>query len=220
MRRFLTVVGEDLQVGVRDDEGALYGQAAMVTFSEDANVQITLRESGTTGAFADKVESMPGPLVMGRTRTHLGIALAENDVLQQSAGYRENEDDVAKIFVVITDGEQTQDSRSTYVGDAIIPIFNRGVTVFAIGVGLTGENARTQIRDMVNVPENAIFPDSYSALINDVHKFVRKFCPGIYRLLLCKIYLMSAHEKILEYHIQALAFLHHWLDSTRNVNTM
>ena len=220
MRRFLTVVGEDLQVGVRDDEGALYGQAAMVTFSEEATIQITLRESDTPGAFADKVKSMPGPLVAGRTRTHLGIDLADKEVLKQSAGYRENEDDVAKIFAIITDGEQTQDSRSTYVGDAIKPIFNRDVTVFAIGVGLTGEKAKTQIRDMVNVPENAIFPDSYSALINDVHQFVRKFCPGICRFLLCKIYLMSALEKILEYHIQAHAFLHHWLDSTRNVNTM
>ena len=67
------------------------------------------------------------------------------------------------------------------------------MTVFAIGVGLEGSNTRTQIRDMVNVPENAIFPDSYQ-----VQQFVRRFCPGICSVLLCKIYLMTPNEELLE----------------------
>ena len=72
------------------------------------------------------------------------------------------------------------------------------MTVFAIGVGLEGSNTRTQIRDMVNVPENAIFPDSYQALINEAQQFVRRFCPGICSVLLCKIYLMTPNEELLE----------------------
>lgn len=128
MRDFLSVVGQDLQIGVRNEEGELYGQGALVTFSEEANVRITLKDSVTPGAFDRLVKNMPGPLPGGRTRTDKGLDLAIKDVLKGEEGFRETEDDVAKILVVITDGEQTQDSKSKYVGDAIRPIFDRGMT--------------------------------------------------------------------------------------------
>jgi hypothetical protein len=180
MRSFLTTVGEALQVGVQSGEGDVYGHAAIVTFSEQATIQINLEESDTPGAFAAKVIRMPGPLSGGRTKTHLALDLADKEVAIESAGYRESESDVAKIFVVITDGEQTQDSRSTYVGDAIKPFFARDMMqVFAIGVGLQKDSAKQEIRDMVEEPDNAMFPESYSDLIGNANDFIRRFCPGI-----------------------------------------
>ena len=112
MRDFLSVVGQDLQIGVRNDEGEFYGQGALVTFSEESNVWITLKDSVTPGVFDRLVKNMPGPLPGGRTRTDKGLDLAIKDVLKMEEGFRETEDDVAKILVVITDGKQTQDSKS------------------------------------------------------------------------------------------------------------
>ncbi|CAB3986183.1 Hypothetical predicted protein [Paramuricea clavata] len=180
MRSFLTTVGEALQVGVQSGDGDVYGHAAVVTFSEEAAKEINLEESDTPGAFAAAVKRMSGPEAGGRTKTHLALKLADEEVAIESAGYRESESDVAKIFVVITDGEQTQDSRSTYVGEAIKPFFDRDMMqVFAIGVGLQKDSAKQEIRDMVEEPGNAMFPASYSDLIGNVNNFIRSFCPGI-----------------------------------------
>lgn len=179
MRKFLKKVGEALQIGVRNDGGEILGQGAIVTFSENSAIQITLKQSDTLGAFAKKVDSMPGPLAGGRTKTDLALDMADKQVLTQSAGYRENDNDVAKILVVITDGKQTKSSRSKYVGEAIKPFFKRDMDVFAIGVGLDDESAKQEIRDMVEVNENAMFPESYTTLINNVDNFIRRFCPGI-----------------------------------------
>ena len=179
MRDFLTKVGDALQVGVRNEENEILGQGAIVTFSEEAKVQITLKQSDTQGEFSKAVKDMDGPLQGGRTKTDLAMKMADTDVLIESAGYRERESDVAKILVVITDGEQTRYRGSEYVGDAIKPFFDRDMTVFAIGVGLEKETAKQEIRDMVEEPENAMFPVSYTALINEVNNFIRHFCPGI-----------------------------------------
>lgn len=178
MRKFLNNVSDALQIGVRNDEGEILGQGAIVTFSERATVQINLKASDKPGAFKKKVKDMPGPLVGGRTKTDLALQMADKDVLKQSAGYREDDSDVAKILVVITDGEQTKGSRSVYVGEAIKPFFQRDMTVFAIGVGLQKESAKQEILDMVEESTNALFPTSYTALINEVNNFIRRFCPG------------------------------------------
>ena len=180
MKDFLTTVGDALQIGVRNSEGDVLGQGAVVTFSEEANTQITLKQSDTPGAFDRAVENMPGPLPGGRTKTDKAFKLADEEVVQKSEGYREDDADVAKILVVITDGEQTKDSRSTYVGEAIKPFFERDMTVFAIGVGLEKDSAKKEIRDMVEEPQNALFPESYSDLIKNAESFIRQFCPGIY----------------------------------------
>lgn len=179
MRKFLIKVGDSLQVGERNEAGEIIGQAAIVTFSEDANERINLKESDTPGAFTQAVQRMPGPEPGGRTKTHKAMALVEEEILVKKNGYRENQDDVAKILVVITDGEQTKDSKSPYVGEAIQPFFKKNMEVFAIGVGLQKESARKEIRDMVQQPENAIFKDSYTDLIDSAQEFIRRFCPGI-----------------------------------------
>ena len=184
MRKFLKNVGNALQIGEQNSENEVIGQGAIVTFSDDATVEINLKQSDTKGSFADKVETMPGPSTTGgRTRTDKGLALADKDVVIESAGYRKQDPEVAKILVVITDGEQTKARGYTKVSDAVKPFHERGMTVFAIGVGTAVKDHIPEIRSMVKEDENAIFPDSYADLTKDVDKFVRRFCPGIIKFV-------------------------------------
>ena len=179
MRRFLEIVGERLKVGERNENGEVIGQAAIVTFSEAGEKRITLKESQTPGKFASVVRTMPGPLPGGRTKTHFGLALADKEVAIKESGFRVDDPEVKKMLMVITDGEQTRGGRDyLYVRDAMKPFFNRGMDVFAVGVGLTKEIAKQQINDMVEVRENAIFAENYQELIDKVENFIEKFCPG------------------------------------------
>ena len=178
MKRFLRVVADKLQIGVANADGEIIGQGAMVTFSEDPKVEINLRQSRTSGAFIRAVNRLEGPLPGGRTKTDLGLNLADKEVCQRSAGFRDNENDVKRMLMVITDGKQTKGRGYTPVSEAIKPFFERDMDVYAVGVGLDSQDARAEINAMVEVDENAIFPDSYSDLINQVNDFVRRFCPG------------------------------------------
>lgn len=111
MRDFLLSIGETLKIGQRDENGDIIGQGSIITFSEEGTLRISLKESRRPGRFAEVVRNMPGPLPGGRTKTHRGLAVADKDALTVEAGLRMNDPDVQKIFMVITDGKQTVESR-------------------------------------------------------------------------------------------------------------
>jgi hypothetical protein len=176
MRKFLRVVADKLQIGVANADGEIIGQGAMVSFSENPEVEILFSKSRIEGEFLNAVNNLKGPLVGGRTKTSKGLQLADREVCQRSAGFRDNENDVKRMLMVITDGEQTPNEPP--VSEAIKPFHRRNMDVFAVGVGLESQSARDEINSMVEVPENAIFPATYSDLINQVDDFVGRFCPG------------------------------------------
>ena len=183
LRKFLIFVGDALQIGVKNEEGEVLGQGAIVTFSEESVIRITLEGSRNPGNFTKVVNEMPGVLWAGRTKTHKALRLADTEVAVAKAGYRGTEEDVAKILVIITDGRQTRESRRRgyiYVGEATRPFFARkDMEVFAIGVGLYRQSARQEIKDMVEQSENAVFLRSYSSLNDDENDFIGRFCPGM-----------------------------------------
>ena len=111
MRDFLLQLGKSLKIGERDENGDVIGQGAIVTFSEEGNLRITLKQSQKPGSFAEVVRRMPGPLEGGRTKTHRGLKVADEQVVTPEAGLRMNDPNVAKIFMVITDGQQTRESK-------------------------------------------------------------------------------------------------------------
>ena len=181
MRMFLLSFGENLKIGERNSKGEIVGQGAIVTFSEGGTKRITLKESQTPGRFADVVKIMPGPLAGGRTKTHKGLRMAEKEVAVKNAGYREDDANVTKILMVVTDGKQTIESRRRgyeYLGDAMQPFFRRDMNVFAVGVGMRQKSVRKQVRDMVELPENAVFPKSFQELTETVKYFMSKLLPG------------------------------------------
>ena len=178
LRKFLKIIGKRLRIGEKNENGEILGQGAIVTFSERGERRLTLEESVEAGKFVDVVKRMPGPLPGGRTKTHLGLYVADKDVVIKEAGYRADDPNVKKIIMVITDGKQTRGGRGyKYVGDAMKPFFNRAMDVFAIGVGLKEQKAIDEVRDMVNIPENAIFPQSYSELLYAAPQVIQKLCP-------------------------------------------
>ena len=179
MRKFVSKIAKELRVGETNDDGEIIGQVGIVTFSEESTKIITLAESQDKEKFYDVVNKMPGP--GGRTKTHRGLAIADEELAVKEAGYREDDPEVKKVIMVITDGKQTRESTRRgykYVGEAVEPFFQRNMDVFAIGVGLRSQGAMQEVRDMVELPENAIFPGSYSDLLYRVESIFKKFSPG------------------------------------------
>jgi hypothetical protein len=111
MRHFLESIGKTLKIGERDENGQIIGQGAIITFSEKGTLRMSLKESNKPGEFLKLIYSMPGPLRGGRTKTHKGLDVADKQVASKAGGLRLDDPDVKKILMVITDGEQTVESR-------------------------------------------------------------------------------------------------------------
>ena len=182
VRQFLISIGERFRVGERDSSGKIIGQAAIVTFSDYGKVELTLNNSQRPGRFRSVVNNMPGPS-WGRTKTHLGLAVADSKVVVKSAGYRKDDPDVTKFFMVVTDGMQTKESPSKgykYVREAMQPFFKRrNLNIFAVGIGLE-ENSRAyrQVKDMVKDEENAFFPKNFVDLNKITMELINKLFNG------------------------------------------
>lgn len=179
IRSFIRSVGKRLRIGVKNEKKEIIGQGAIVTFSDDGEKIITLKDSRTPGKFAKAVQSMPGPSSDGTTKTHRGLEVAYRQVAVVGEGLRARDDSVHKVVVVIANGHQTRERNGyVYVGDAVKPFFKRDIDVIAIGVGLETEKAKDQLTDMVRIPENAFFVNHHSNLSSAMNKIVSRVCPS------------------------------------------
>ena len=183
IRSFILNVEKRLRIGVKNDQKETIGQGAIVTFSNEGQKIISLKDSKIPGRFAKAVKSMPGPLVDGTTKTHRGLELAYREVAQVGEGLRARDDSVHKVVVVITNGHQTREKNGyVYVGDAVKPFFKRGIDVIAIGVGLETEKAKQQLFDMVRIPDNAFLVKQHSDLGSAIKTILPKVCPGNFHI--------------------------------------
>ena len=184
MRTFLKLIGRRLQIGERDEKGEVIGQGAISAFSENFLKVISLKESAESpDKFFKVVDDMPGPRKGGRTYTHKGLALARK-LATRAEGLSVDNPDVIKIFMVITDGQQTRaiyDRDFVRVRDAMKPFYSElKMNVFAIGVGLRRQRAINEVLGMVPraMRRNAILAKDYKELTLTVEDYISKFCPG------------------------------------------
>lgn len=187
IRAFILSVQKRLRIGVKDEQKEIIGQGAIVTFSNEGQKIITLKESRTPGRFAKAVKSMPGPLPGGMSNTHRGLKVAYSQVALVSQGLRAHDDSVHKVVVVITNGQQTREKNGyVYVGDAVTPFFKRGIDVIAIGIEM--ESGKDQLNDMVRIPENAFFVNHESNLSSVIRNVMSRICPS----KLCSVILRNS----------------------------
>lgn len=183
IRSFIQSVAKRLRIGVKKGK-EIIGQGAIVTFSDNGQKIITLKDSRTPGKFAKAVRSMPGPLSDGTTKTHRGLEVAYRQVALVEEGLRASDDSVHKVVVVITNGAQTPEQNGyVYVGDAVKPFFSRGIDVIAIGVGLKTNKAKKQLNDMVRIPENAFIVNQHNNLSSAIKNVMSRICPGMFHIL-------------------------------------
>ena len=81
-----------------------------------------------------------------------------------------------QVAIVITDGEQTTTKEYTPLNIASKRIKDKGVEVFALGVG-GGVNV-DQLREIASSNDNVFTSPSFEELVNVVKPIVEKSCPS------------------------------------------
>lgn len=104
--------------------------AGVVIFSQVAQLRIKFSDFVSTSSYIDAVDNLP--LLGGTTRIDRGLNTAFKDLFSSANGMRPA---VPKVAILLTDGEQTQDSDSVSPYDAVQAFHAANIKVIVIGVG-------------------------------------------------------------------------------------
>ena len=110
--------------------GPNQSQIAVISYSDDAKVEIGFGEYSNVNDLNSAVDRVKHQ--RKRTRIDKALDLASKRLFTPAGGSRPN---VAKVMVILTDGKQTVTSDSKTLDRAALPLQQKNVTVFAVGVG-------------------------------------------------------------------------------------
>ena len=158
--------------------------AGIITYSDDAELNINFEKYKSLDSFNQAVDSLP--YSKGRTRIDKALDLASNQLFTVQEGMRPN---VPKIAIVMTDGKQTAASDAVALEKAVAPLHALGVQVFAIGIGT--EVDQNELALMVKRPEDVRMStfEGLQAVVADISlstcKTTSKLTVVVYRFAMC-----------------------------------
>ena len=81
------------------------------------------------------------------------------------------------VLILLTDGKQNSDPRATPLEDAVLPLFQLGVKVFAIGVG--DQVSRDELRLIVEKDQDIFTVNDFDDLLAKSHQIARATCDEV-----------------------------------------
>ena len=111
------------------------------------------------------------PYTGGQTRIDLALTLAANDFFTYQGGVR---DGIPKVAVVVTDGRQTPSPDAIAAQQAIIPLRQLGVKVFAVGIGVEADPV--ELGYIVERPDDVFMIADFDKLPDIATEISKKIC--------------------------------------------
>ena len=142
---------------------------AVITYSEDAQVDIAFGQYKTTAELDQAVENLP--YTRGRTRIDKALQLAARELFAPGKGSTDN---VAKILIVLTDGQQTPAQDAVKLDVAAAELRKLGVQIFAGGVG-KGINEQ-ELRLMTERDQDVFLAADFNDLAIEARALAKNVC--------------------------------------------
>jgi collagen type VI alpha len=146
--------------------------AGVITYSDEASLNIPLGSHISADRFRQAVESIP--YILGRTRIDKALKLASTDIFSERGGTRPG---FPKLMVILTDGVQTPDPDAIPLGEAVIPLQTKGVTIFAVGVG--SKINRNELRSMVQRDDDVFTATDFDDLLRKAYQISERTCEDV-----------------------------------------
>ena len=139
-------------------------QLGLISYSSDAQVEVSFQEKADRKQFEQAVDLIPH--TKGRTRLDKALELASSRLFTASGGTRSGK---RKIMIVLTDGRQSQDPDTVPLKDAVLPLRQLGVRIYAVAIG-----DEVDLKELHQVSERNedVFPvsdfDDLANMANDI----------------------------------------------------
>lgn len=147
-------------------------RAAVVLYSTSASTEIQFTKHPSSKSFATAVQLLTHQ--RGFTRIDLALQRAYRDLFGRRGTARFL---VPKIAFVLTDGEQTPDSRAMPLDRAAGLLKAVGVRLIAIGVGKRVK--KEELKMIASSDKDVIITDNFDTLLTQVQPLIRTACEGI-----------------------------------------
>lgn len=146
-------------------------RAAVILYSDQAVKEIDFTSFKNSEDFRNAVEALPQQ--RGRTRIDKALGLAYRDFFGPGGTARQN---VQRIAVVLTDGQQTPDPDAVELDVAADELRRGNVYILAVGIGHMTD--RKELRLMTERDQDVYMADSFDDLLNRVGAFAQTACRG------------------------------------------
>ena len=147
-------------------------RAGVVTYSDFPTVRAEFGRYESSEKFARAVDRIDHD----RGRTRIDRALKKVSEMFESA--RKN---VNKILIVLTDGRQTPDPNAVGLKKASVPLRERGVRTYAIGVG--HDINSEELESMAGSKENVFTVDSFQDLVRQSQSIAERACHEVGKVI-------------------------------------
>lgn len=144
-------------------------QVAVITYSNDADLNIRFGQYKTTADLETAIDNLP--YSRGRTRMDKALRLASTDLFASGGGSRDN---VAKIVIILTDGTQTAAEDAIKLDVAAAGLRQLGVKVFAGGVGKGIKEE--ELRLMTETEEDLFVAEDFNSLAIKARTLAKSVC--------------------------------------------
>ena len=144
----------------------------VVTYNRDAKLWIRFGQYSNNDDFKKAVDKIP--YWGGSTRIDNGLKMAFVELFDTIKGERAK---LPKVLILLTDGKQNSDPRATPLEEAVLPLFQLGVKVFAVGVG--DQISRDELRLIVEKDQDIFTVDDFDDLLAKSHQIARAACDEV-----------------------------------------
>ena len=144
----------------------------VVTYNRDAKLWISFGQYNNNEDFKKAVDEIP--YWGGSTRIDNGLEMAAVELFGTIKGERAK---LPNVLILLTDGKQNSDPRATPLEDAVLPLFQLGVKVFAVGVG--DQISRDELRLIVEKDRDIFTVDDFDDLLAKSHQIARAACDEV-----------------------------------------
>lgn len=148
-------------------------QIAVISYSDDAQIDIKFGEYSNVNDFNRAVDNVRHQ--RQRTRIDKALHLAATSLFTPRGGARP---DVSKVIIILTDGKQTVTSDSKPLDEAVRPLQEKNVTIFAVGVGRAIDIAELLLL-VGDHPDNLFRAQNFDELAKDSLRVASQTCKRI-----------------------------------------
>ncbi|KAK2561274.1 Collagen alpha-6(VI) chain [Acropora cervicornis] len=165
MKRFVKVFVSKFDVG------SSTAHVAAIAYSSYPEIILQFRNYQGTDEVNRRLDRMRWQ--RGYTYTDKALGLADSQLFQTSTGMRQG---VGKLAVVITDGRQTKTGPYTKLSVASQGIKNKGVIVYAVGVGSGVYKA--ELEEIASTPDKVFISSTFEDLQKISSELTSRMCEG------------------------------------------
>lgn len=141
----------------------------VITYNREAKLWISFGQYNNNNEFKDAVDKIP--YWGGQTRIDNGLEMAAVSLFGELKGEREK---LPNVLILLTDGQQSSDLKATPLEEAVVPLFQLGVKVFAVGVG--DQFSRDELRLIVEKDRDIFTVNDFDDLLTKSHEIARTAC--------------------------------------------